>query len=538
LQIADLVRGGQSPPYLGVAAASRTYGGNKRGSMQFVVFAAFAIVLSLPPEGPAQAWVRVSQPFWIWLAVAGYVLAAATAGGITTRRVKNKLDQDPAWLPGAQRRLGRGNTLVRVVLLVGFGVLVYLTGWTKLVRGWDGIDRVWGLDELVVLLPFFLAVLVSWTALHPADCAVRWVALEARLWASVPARPPWSLRAFLRFRFRQDVLIIAVPMLPILAANDFVTLHAVRIRQALWGIGWADQAVLVAIAGAIFTVAPVMLRYIWHTRVLPKGELRDRLEGLCRRVGLKYQQILVWESDGMMINAAVMGLFRPVRYVLLSDGLLEMMDDAKIEAVFGHEAGHVKCRHIEYYLLFAVVSMLIVGGIMELVGRAAREWPGTFDRIPDFESYVWVLATVLILLIWSLGFGAVSRKFELQADLFGTRSVTPKPEGCDRPCFVHGTAQAFEEESLSRDEAVCASAAELFAGALERIARLNGIPIDANSWRHSSISDRMTRLREYAIDPDAAAGLDWTVMLIKGLLTAGTVVGLAIAVYLYWPQAR
>ena len=79
-------------------------------------------------------------------------------------------------------------------------------------------------------------------------------------------------------------------------------------------------------------------------------------------MGLNYRRILIWESDGMVVNAAVMGLFRPVRYILLSDGLLEMMDDAKIEAVFGHEAGHVKCRHIEFYLLFAVLSMLIVGG--------------------------------------------------------------------------------------------------------------------------------------------------------------------------------
>ncbi len=504
--------------------------------MQFVVFAAFAIVLSLPPEGPAQAWVRVSQPFWIWMSVAGYVLAAALAGGITTRRVKKKLDRDPAWLPAAQRRLGRGNLMARIVLLVGFTALVYFTGWTTLVRSWDGIASVWGLDEFVVLMPFFVATLASWTASYPADCAVRRVALELRLWASVPARPPWSLRAFLRFMFRQHVLIIAVPMLPILAANDFVMLHADRIRKALWGVGWADQAALVAMAGVIFTVAPVMLRYIWHTRVLPKGELRDRLEALCRRVGLKYRQILIWESDGMMINAAVMGLFKPVRYVLLSDGLLELMDDAKIEAVFGHEAGHVKCRHIEYYLLFALLSMLVVGGIIELIVRASQTWPGTFNRIPDFDSYVWVLATLLILLIWLLGFGAVSRTFELQADLFGARSVTPTSQGCNRPCFVHGTAGVSGENTPSKDEAVCASAAELFAEALNRIALLNSIPIDANSWRHSSIADRMTRLHEYASDPSAAAGLDWTVTLIKAFLATGAAIGLAIALYLYWPQ--
>src|SRR5690606_775026 len=97
------------------------------------------------------------------------------------------------------------------------------------------------------------------------------------------------------------------------------------------------------------------------------GELRERLEDLCRRIGLTYRRILIWESDGMVVNAAVMGLLRPVRYMLLSDGLLEMMDDRKIEAVFGHEAGHVKNRHIQYYLLVAVLSMLLVGGVAELL---------------------------------------------------------------------------------------------------------------------------------------------------------------------------
>lgn len=502
--------------------------------MQFVVFAAFAIVLSLP-EGPARAWVQVSRPLGIWLAVAGYVASASLAGAIVTGRVKRRLEVDPAWLPGAQRRLARGNALVRAVLLIGFGGLVYLTDWVRLVRGWNGVASVWGLDEFIVLLPFFTAILVSWVFLYPADRALRRVALELRLWASAPARPPWGLRAFLKFMFRHHVLIIAVPMLPILVANDFVQVYARQIRRLLFDFGFADQVVLVAIAGLVFLIAPVMLRYIWHTHVLPDGELRDRLEKLCRRVGLRYREILIWRSDGMMINAAVMGLFRPVRYILLSDGLLEMMDDARIEAVFGHEAGHVKCRHIEFYLLFALLSMLVVGGVMELLMKAANEWPGLFSRIPDFDTYQFVLATVLILLIWAFGFGAVSRKFELQADLFGARSVTPPPEGCGQACFLHGTAPLPAGYDPDDGEAVCATAAELFAGALHRIALLNGIPVDAKSWRHSSIADRMKRIRGYGQDPDGAVSLDWTVLLIKVFLAAGTAVGMLIAICLYWP---
>jgi len=110
--------------------------------MQFIVFAAFAIVLSVPSEGPARSWIVVHDPRWVWAAVLGYIGLATLAGAITTHRVKWKLDQDPAWLPAAQRRLGKGNTLVRGILLVSFILLVYCSNWVRLVRGWDRIASV------------------------------------------------------------------------------------------------------------------------------------------------------------------------------------------------------------------------------------------------------------------------------------------------------------------------------------------------------------------------------------------------------------
>jgi len=500
--------------------------------MQFIVFAAFAIVLSVPDEeGPP--WATLTSPVWTWVGVIGQVVLAGAIGWVCTRLVKVKLEHEPAWLPSAQRRLARANTVIRGVVLVGLGASVYLTDWANLVRSWGLAKRIWGLDELVILAPFFAAIVASWMALYPADRAVRQVALELRLWASVPARPVWGLRSYLSFMLRQHVLIIAVPMALIMVANDFVHVYAQQIRGVARGVLWADQAVLVAIAGLVFLAAPVMLRYIWHTRVLPAGELRDRLERLCARIGLRYRRILIWESDGMVTNAAVMGLFSPVRYILLSDGLLEMMDDEKIEAVFGHEAGHIKHRHIQFYLLFAVLSMLIVGGIMELVMWAMHCWPGVFSHVPDVQGYLQVAAMALIVVIWVLGFGAVSRRFEWQADLFGARSVTPPADACDQPCFVHGTA--LDPEPGRRIRPICSTAARRFAEALHRIAVLNGIPLEARSWRHSSIANRVQLLKQYGYDPAAVARLERSVLVIKVLLLVGLVVGLAIAVWLYWP---
>ena len=67
---------------------------------------------------------------------------------------------------------------------------------------------------------------------------------------------------------------------------------------------------------------------------------------------MRYRDILVWHTHYNMGNAAVMGVVPQMRYVLLSDLLLERMDDEQIEAVFAHEIGHVVHRHMVWYVIF------------------------------------------------------------------------------------------------------------------------------------------------------------------------------------------
>lgn len=503
--------------------------------MQLVVFAAFAMVLGIPPNGVPDAWIVVGSASGTWAAVIGQVVLAGVVGAVFTRLVKQKLEREAAWLQSGQRRLAQGNMAVRLVSAVGFGLTVYATDWANIVQGWGWVRPIWGLDEIIILLPFLGSVMVSWIALYPADRAIRQVALELRLWGSFPARPVWKLGAYLGFMLRQHVLIVAAPMIPIVVAYDFSRMYAKEIRSVAFDITWANEALVAIVAGLVFLIAPVMLCYIWHTRALPSGELRRQLDALCKRVGMRYRRILVWETDGMLVNAAVMGLVARVRYILLSDGLLEMMRDNEIEAVFGHEVGHIKHRHIQFYLLFAIASMLIVGGITELavfVLNRNEEWVA---GIPNVQDYLHVGAMALMVLIWALGFGAVSRRFEWQADLFGARSVTPPPEACNRPCHLHGTATEPGDDSSRRQSPVCATAANLFADALHRIAVLNGIPIQARSWRHSSIGNRMELLKQYGDDPTAAGELERSVITIKTILLIGTFVGMIIAVRLYWP---
>jgi len=163
--------------------------------MQFIVFVAFAVVLSVPPEGPP--WPVIASPMWTWVIVLAQVASAGAVGGLYTRLVKGKLEREPAWLPAAQRRLVQGNATIRVVLLGGLGASIYLTAWTRLVRSLGRRRPDLGSGRAHH----------SAAVLRGGDCVVAGsvpgrsggsqVALEQRLWASAPARPVWRLRAYL-----------------------------------------------------------------------------------------------------------------------------------------------------------------------------------------------------------------------------------------------------------------------------------------------------------------------------------------------------
>jgi len=487
--------------------------------MQFVVLVAFALVFA-PIDRPA--WPVVAEPAAILAILGGQVAAVVTWAAWTTRRRLRQLDRDPAGSAAVQRRHGTDTLILCALLLAGLTASVWGTAWPQLVRERWRLGVVYGLDELVILAPFFVTMIAAWAAMYPVDRAIRQLVMEANLWEGLPARPPWGVGRYLSFFLRHQVLIVALPMMLIVAANDFVQVRAEAIRRAT-RLYWGDQVVLVLIAGLILLLAPLLVRVIWSTSVLPASPLRARLEAVSRRLGLRYRGILVWHSEGMAVNAAVIGVVPSLRYVLLSDGLIEKMEDEKIEAVFGHEAGHVIHLHMPYYLLFAILSMLIVGGVSELL----------FGRLRVDASYVTLIAVAMIVGIWGLGFGWISRRFERQADLFGARTVAPSGSDCDVPCRVHASAAAGEDPAPAAPDGLCAAGARIFSEALGRIARLNGIAEDAHSWRHGSIASRVQFLRRVSADPAAARRFARTILGIKAVLVLGTAAGLIVAVWLY-----
>lgn len=484
--------------------------------MHLLTIAAFA-GLFWQSEEPG-LWVLLSREHvgWIWLAAVGPLPVVGLVSWWAARRgvilMKKRPDLPHAGPQFHHRFMG----FVRLMVLAHFAGILSLTDWPALFAT-TRHPALQIFADLATLSPFVVGLFLTWLASFPIENVLRGECTDEAPGEFVACARPWGLSAFMDFQIRHQFLIVAVPMLVILFCANLCRGYESRIN-ALFGWNLAAETLLGVCAAAVFVVSPVLLRRIWRTAPLEEGLIRDRLEAICQRVGLRCREILVWKSDGLMINAAVMGLVPQCRYVMLSDGLLASMNVQQIEAVFGHEAGHVRHRHIQYFLLFALVGWFVVAGLMEGADYLAKN--GNEQRALT-ASAVQAIGLLGSAIIWGIGFGWLSRRFERQADMFGAQCVAPDATDCRMPCSVHLEADT-PADGMAK---VCMSGAAVFASALDRVAVLNGIPHEERSWRHSSIGSRMRFLTSLAGDPNQAAQFDRDVRRAKLVLLVLAVLG-------------
>lgn len=491
--------------------------------MHLVTILAFAIVFWCAEQPGRLSLLGEGDTIWTFLAVILLPTFLGVTAWLSSRRALHLLADHPDGPHIGQHFHHRVTFWLRTMTLVGFAAIVLLTPWAK----WFTFKRpeMQIVGDLIVLSPFIAATITIWLAAYPFERVLRKRSPGLPISGDVVKDEPRRLWSYLDFNLRHQVLVVAVPMTLILFAAD-LTRGYERTLQTWSGWSWTPDVLLGGVAMSVFVVSPIMLARIWRTTPLQAGPVRERLEPICRRLGLGYRNILVWHSDQTMINAAVMGLFAPVRYVLLSDALLTTMKVEQVEAVFGHEVGHVRHRHMQHFLVCALVGWLLVAGLMELIARIAT---GPHSPVSLSPLAIQGVGVGAMIAFWGLGFGWLSRRFERQADLFAARCVTPTRAECPLPCSIHGDNQ----NSVDCGGGVCATGVAVFVSALDRVAVLNGIPHEERSWRHSSIGSRIRFLTSLAGDPRRAIRFERVIGRVKiGMLTLA-ILGLALCVY-YW----
>jgi STE24 endopeptidase len=425
----------------------------------------------------------------VMIFIGGYlalVLAMAVWGRTLARRVETSN------LHTSVRRFNSTMTLARLLVAAWFAMALYGgLGWGE----W--VNRVlharqWPLmlpGTLLATAPVFLAWMGLWWSQFPADRALREQSLLFALEDDLPVHAPPKFWRYFGSQLRFQVLFTLIPIVLILLIRDVIYLALMQSGMIVRIGSNAEPIILMSASAAVFIFAPAILKHVLRTQPLPASPLRDKLQAMCRRIGLRYRDILLWQTDNNMGNAAVMGIVPWVRYILLSDLLLETMTDEQIEAVFAHEVGHIVYRHLAWYVVLVIILMLGMSAPAEFVRSAMESW-----KFPAFVvSRVDILIEIVGVALFFVLFGALSRRFERQADVYAARTMENAREST-----TAGQTQSHVGEY----------GASVFASALHRVAIINNIPISARNFSHGSIAARMKYLHALSADPRRTGRFD------------------------------
>ena len=395
---------------------------------------------------------------------AGIGIPVAAAGAGLARAVARRGGEPLS--RGLERALRLYRPASQALGIAGFGLVTFVFHWPDFIRRTLGLGGTFLLDEAGVLVPFAVLQLLLWAGTHRIDSALR-LAAGARA-----EGPPPRWRAYVGFQSRSLAAFLGLPFLILAGVSDVLD-GSESARMWIYAYPFLGWGAVLATLGAVLAGAPFFLRWIWRARPLPPGPLRERLEGLARRLGFRCRDLLVWPTgESRLVNAFVTGLTPGTRYIFFTDALLERLDPDEIEGVLGHEMGHALRHHLT---LFAALTAAYALGLLLLESPLAR-WRDVSPFLPA------AAATGMVLAFWGLLFPYLSRRLEVEADLTG---------------------------------AAAAGGVGPFVRALERVAFLNGGPRVLHSWRHFSVERRVALLHELTTDPGERSGFERRMRAVK-----------------------
>jgi STE24 endopeptidase len=438
---------------------------------------------------------------WSCLATLGALGLWCGLVQLITRIYHSALWRDPGSRHQLMRGFARRRRQLIVLLCVVFLASLYGLGWGAAVKP-DHPDLVVPGRELVMLAPLLAGLFVGWLSFYDIDRA-NLAILQYPEADAFPGR--WS---YLGLHIRHNLFLIVPPVF-LLAALETLRLAFPEIRESRESL--AVSILGISLLALALMMIPLVLRVFLGLKPLPDGPLRQRLLGTARRLKFRFADILVWDTRSSTANAMVTGVLPWLRYVVLTDRLIEDLAPEEIEAVFGHEVGHMKHHHMFFYVMFVLTSLMLLGGVWVACEQFLKldAVQAYLDTVPPMvrgalascKVIVGILAVCVYFLIF---FGFLSRRCEGQADLHGCKTVSP----------------------------------EAMIGALEKVADLNGISRDRPgwlaSWQHATIAQRIAFIQRAAREPGLATRFQFQLRALQWGLTL-SLVALVLALRSKWP---
>ena len=229
--------------------------------------------------------------------------------------------------------------------------------------------------------------------------------------------------------------------------------------------------ILFNIAVAVFSM-PIMRIFNKFTP-LENGELRTSLMSLCEKYNVQVKNIYIMDASKRTTraNAFCTGLSKR-KTISLDDNLVNNYTTNQIVAIFAHEFGHAKYKHIFrslWFSFFRIIILIIALGII-------LNFPSICEAFGFKEINYYFAFSSLSMMSWPISklfdfvSNAISRKFEYQADAFAAK-------------------EGYGEELISGLKKLCADA----------LTNLNPHPfIVKMEYSHPTLSQRIDAIRKSA----------------------------------------
>jgi len=464
------------------------------GSMSIMLLLVLALIAMQTAWPPAPDWLGTGG------SLAATLLGLAVifvVGSVYTSLCCRAMRAAPANRRQVLLRFHSRQKLYFMALLGYFLAALYLLGWGSTLKEFFTLDgtQIPGM-MLVLLIPLLAILICSWACLYDVERTAH--DLEAAERAEQSGGPAGSSsfpsrRSYLALQVRLNLLLI-VPPLVVFMLLETSSWAFPELKNNKYFVGVFSTSILIM---ALLSM-PWLLRVFLGLKPLPAGPLRDQLEAAARRLHFRCSGILLWNTRNSMANAMVTGLVPWGRFIVLTDRLLCELSPDEVEAVLGHEIGHVKHHHMFFYVLFLMGSLFALDLLWQTCEPYLSGW------LADYQAYAAIPAVVGVALYLYVVFGYLSRNCERQADIYGCRAVS----------------------------------SEAFISALEKVAVLNGIPREKpgwlSSWRHPTIARRVEFLMRIAENPELEPRFQRRVGWAKLSLSLALVVALGGTVWLYW----
>ena len=213
--------------------------------------------------------------------------------------------------------------------------------------------------------------------------------------------------------------------------------------DVLLRLAWRDLIAAAPLA-TLGTALWVVIAYYFHQSMIDaitggrevsrteQPRLYNILENLCISRGITMPKLKVMDSEAL--NAFATGMNERQYSITVTSGLLNLLDDAEIESVLGHELTHIRNGDVR----MMVVAVIIAGAISFFAELFFRMWfYGGFrgprssdDRRGGGAALAILIAIALIVVAYVLSFVirlALSRSRELLADA-GSVELTKNPD--------------------------------------------------------------------------------------------------------------